>query len=261
MTNFYFHADNTASLLPSGPKEESTTSYVFDPSNPQTTNGGNNLPDSIGGSIPCGPLDQAEIDTRSDVVNFETSVMEEELALTGPLFATLFVGSDAIDTDFMVRISDVYPDGQALLIMDNAVRMRWRENTLTPMYMEKGVVYEVNMNIWNTSYVVAKGHALRFSISSSNNPRFSVNPNNGLLLADEQYPGDNVTATNSIYHSARYPSHVTLPVVSKLLQLPEVHVLKEVQTAYPSLTNEVLAKYGDKLNSHIGMRKNKNKRV
>ncbi len=97
-----------------------------------------------------------------------------------------------------------------------------------------GVIYEVNMNLWNTSYVFAPGHKMRIAVSSSNNPRFSVNPNNGILLADPSYPGQNITAVNTIYHSARYPSHITLPVVNKL-QLPKVNVLKEVQLAYPSL--------------------------
>jgi len=76
---------------------------------------------------------------------------------------------------------------------------------------------------------------LRFAISSSNYPRFSVNSNNGLLLSDDAYPGVNVTATNSIYHSHEYPSYFTLPVVQKF-QLPQVHDLEaEFKTAYPSV--------------------------
>ena len=162
--------------------------------------------------------------------------------MTGPLFATLYVSSDAVDTDFMVRISDVYPTGEVRLLQDNAIRMRWRENTLTPVYMSKGRVYKVELNLWNTSYVVAPGHALRFSVSSSNWPRFSVNPNNGVILNDPNYPGQNITAQNSLYHSLKYPSKVTLPVVNKRLQLPNVHVVKEVQTAYPQITDELITK-------------------
>jgi hypothetical protein len=89
----------------------------------------------------------------------------------------------------MVKISDVYPTGEARLLQDNAVRMRWREGGLEPVNMKKGEVYKVELSLWNTSYVVAPGHNLRFVVSSSNFPRFSVNPNNGLLLADENYPG------------------------------------------------------------------------
>lgn len=187
---------------------------------------GNNL------ELPCGPLDQSEVDTRDDVLTFTTALYEDELALTGPLTATLYVGSDAIDTDFTVKISDVYPTGEVRLLQDSAIRMRWREGTLDPVYMEVGQVYEVEVTLWNTSYIVAPGHALRFSVSSSNYPRFSINRNNGVLLSSED-PGANITATNTLYHSFKYPSHVNLPVVKKL-QLPKIHDVKmEVQKAYP----------------------------
>jgi putative CocE/NonD family hydrolase len=138
----------------------------------------------------------------------------------------------------------VYPTGEVRILQDNAVRMRWRENTLTPVYMTKGEVYRVEMNLWNTSYVVAPGHALRVSVSSSNFPRFSVNPNNGILIADAAYPGTNITATNVLYQSLRYPSKVTLPVVPhKSIQMPEVHVLKEVAAAYPHINEEYVRKH------------------
>ena len=175
------------------------------------------------------------------------------MPLTGPLYATIYVSSDAIDTDFMVKIADVYPTGESRIIQDNAVRMRWRENTLEPVYMQKNEIYKVEMNLWNTSFVVAPGHALRFSISSSNYPRFSVNPNNGILFADAKYPGQNITAINVLYHSVKYPSKVTLPVVHKR-QIPEVHILKEVQKAYPVLTEEYIRKNAKTLNAMLKKR-------
>ena len=122
--------------------------------------------------IPCGPLDQSEVDTRDDVLTFTTPLYEDELALTGPLTAVLYVSSDCIDTDFTVKISDVYPTGEVRLIQDSALRMRWREKGLEPVYMEQGQIYEIEMTLWNTSYVIAPGHAIRFSVSSSNYPRY-----------------------------------------------------------------------------------------
>lgn len=243
VAKYYLHSDGSASTsVPAAGEAESTT-YVFDPSNPQTTKGGNNL----FSDAPCGPLDQAEIDTREDVIVFQTAVMTEELVLTGALNAQLYVSSDAIDTDFMVRISDVYPTGEARLIQDSAVRMRWREGTTTPVYMEKGQVYPAHMSLWNTSYIVAPGHALRFAISSSNYPRFSVNNNNGLLLADEAYPGEPIVATNSIYHSEQYPSYIELPIVKKS-ELPEIHNLKaEFEMSYPDIDYDVAMKTGPAL--------------
>jgi putative CocE/NonD family hydrolase len=258
MTDYYFHGEGTATTNVDGdPNAEDldSTSFKYDPADPVPTYGGNNLPPDIGGSIPCGPWDQTPADQRDDVLKFQTTAVEEPLYLTGPMFSTLYVSSDAIDTDFTIKISDVYPTGEARILQDSAVRMRWREASAEPIYMEIGQVYEVEVMLWNTSYVVAPGHALRFSVSSSNFPRFSVNPNNGLLLADPIYPGDNITAVNTLYHSPKYPSRVKLPIVDKS-QLPMVHVLKEMQESYPELLNDSnLKKYNtylqQKLRNHF----------
>lgn len=250
-TKFYFHGDRSAST--NKPEKESelpeSTTYTFDPSNPQPTQGGNNL----WSDAPCGPLDQAELDTRADVITFQTPVFTEELPLTGAINGHLFVSSDAIDTDFMVRMSDVYPTGEARLIQDSAVRMRWRNGGLTPQYLVKGAVYPASISLWNTSYVVAPGHSLRFSISSSNYPRFSINANNGLLLADPAYPGQNITAVNSIYHSAAYPSYMELPVVHKH-QLPQTHGIEGMfKAAYPQVDYAFAMEKGPELLERFAM--------
>jgi len=246
MVDYFLNADK--SLTPKNAATDALFSYKSDPNNPVPTAGGANLPDSIGGSIPCGPLDQSEVDKRDDVVLFNTEVLSSELALSGTILAKLFVSSDMIDTDFMVRISDVYPTGEVRLLQDSAVRMRWRDATLTPVYMEKGNIYEITVNLWNTSYVVAPGHALRVAVQSSNYPRFSVNGNNGVLLADPSYPGSLNVATNTIFVGAKYPSRVILPVVDKKSQMPEIHILKEVKdlyTAFEDIEEEVLVKAAD----------------
>jgi putative CocE/NonD family hydrolase len=186
MTDFYLHGDKTATqtIPKTSDTTSQSTSYKYDPADPVPTLGGNNLPDSIGGSIPCGPLDQTPVDSRADVLTFDTPVFDSDLPLTGPLFATIFVGSDAIDTDFTVKISDIYPNGGPVrLLQDSAVRMRWRENGITPVPMKNGEVYKMEVNLWNTS--------------------------------------------------------------------PNVHVLKEVQTSYPALTNALITKLTTKLNDMI----------
>ena len=248
MTDYFLNADKKMSTK-ALPKQDSF-SYKTDPNDPIPTAGGANLPDSIGGSIPCGPLDQSEVDKRDDMVLFNTDVFADELALSGPMLAKLFVSSDMIDTDFMVRISDVYPTGEVRLIQDNAVRMRWREETLTPVPMEKGQIYEITVNLWNTSYVVAPGHALRVAVQSSNFPRFSVNGNNGVLLADPLYPGTLQVATNTLFVGGdKYPSRLLLPVVDKRRQMPEIHILKEVSSVYSGFEHfeeELLMKVADR---------------
>jgi len=240
LTDFYLHADRSAGSKPDSSQQHST-SYKVDPADPILTIGGNNLPPDIGGTIHCGPEDQSPVDSRADVLAFNTAPFTDNFYMTGALTATLYVSSDAVDTDFMIKVSDLYPTGEAILIQDNGFRMRWREEPASggqPVYVEKGKVYEIKIVMSETSWVIPAGHSLRFSVQSSNNPRFSVNPQNGILLKDPSYPGPNITATNTLYHSAQYPSRVTLPKVNKL-QLPPVHVLKEVQTAYPDLTMEM----------------------
>lgn len=236
--DYFMHAGGALTKSFASSSEAENSTYTYDPANPVPTMGGSNLPPDIGGTIECGPLDQAEIDKRSDVLVFNTEVLTDELPITGAIFATLFVGSDAVDTDFMVRLSDVYPTGEARIIQDNGFRMRWRNSgtvCVMPVEMAAGKIYEIELSLANTSYIVAPGHALRVAVTSSNYPRFSVNPNNGLLLADPAYPGDNVTAHNVLYHSTRHRSRITLPIVNRF-ELPEVRILKEVQTAYPHLT-------------------------
>jgi len=237
--DFYLQDGGVLSETSSTDSSDSSTSLVFDPSDPVPTQGGNNL------EIPCGPLDQSEVEERADNLVFSSGVLEEDLVLTGPMFATLFVSSDAVDTDFMVKISDVLPSGESRLLMDNAFRMRWREMLSEPTMMEEGEVYEISLNMWNTSYVFPAGHQLRVSVSSSNYPRFSINPNNGRMLKDEDFTM-NVTATNTIYHSAQYPSKITLPTVDKD-QLPEFYLIKAFERNFPEMgsAEEVIARYGD----------------
>lgn len=156
-------------------------------------------------------------------------------------------------------MSDVYPTGEARLIQDSAVRMRWRDNTIEPSYLTPGKVYQAYISLWNTSYVVAPGHSLRFAVSSSNYPRFSVNYNNGLLLSDPAYPGEPIVVTNSIHHSSEHPSYFELPIVKKV-QLPQVHNIKgEFEAAYPDVDYERVIQDGPKLLENLMMSKRMNK--
>ena len=120
------------------------------------------------------------------------------------------------------------------MIQDSAVRMRWREGGLEPVMMVPGTVYEITASLWNTSYVIAPGHSLRLVVTSSNDPRFSVNPNNGYPLASPD-TGPVITANNVLYHSTQYPSHFKLPVV-QMSQLPELSDIKgQFNRAFPNL--------------------------
>lgn len=223
-TNYYIHGNGSMMTTPQEARSNNPTSasYVHNPSNPVPTLGGNNL------EIPCGPKDQsaAEQGARPDVLTFTTPPLAEDVWVTGPLTATLYVSSDAPDTDFMGRISEYYPStGKSHLVQDGAVRMRWREYEQgpDPLRMEEGTVYEISMSLWNTSKVFTAGNSIRFSVASSNYKRFSVNPNNFCPLANVTCrPAQN--ATNTLHHSAEYPSRITLPTIAPT-QVPPFSVL------------------------------------
>jgi len=209
-TKFYLQPSGVLSADFENVNDDSaSTSFTYDPTNPVPTVGGNNL------AMTCGPLDQRPVEKRADVISFTSSPLTSPLAITGPINVLLYVSSSAVDTDFTAKLTDVYPDGTSQLIQDGAIRMRWREYDV-PTLMKPNTTYEVLISLWNSSWVFSPGHSLRVSISSSNYPRFSVNPNNGFPLAQQ---GPNITALNTVFHSTSYPSAIILPVVS-LSQLP-----------------------------------------
>jgi putative CocE/NonD family hydrolase len=136
--------------------------------------------------------------------------------------AVLFVSSNCTDTDFVVKVTDVFPNGTSLLVQDGIVRMRWRDGGTQPSLIVPGLVYSVTVDIWSTSYIFNPSHAIRLTVTSSNSPRFSVNPNTGRPLVDTTPP---VVALNSVFAGASHPSRLLLPVVS-LDDLPEVSLTR-----------------------------------
>ena len=186
------------------PGDGGTTAYIFDPDDPSPTICGNNM------NLDAGPCDQRAIEARDDVVVFETEVLTVPMEITGRIVAHLFVDIDRPDTDLMVRMTDVYPDGRSMLIADGAFRLATRGSTtgLTPL--TPGEVVEGVVDLWSTSLILNVGHRLRISITSSNWPRFSVNRNNGL-----PYPasvmGEGEPVTVRIHHDSQYASYLEVP--------------------------------------------------
>ena len=138
------------------------------------------------------------------------------MEVIGPLELVLFASSDCIDTDFTGKLIDVYPPnedypaGYALNIQDSVIRARYRDRKEPPEFLEPGRVYELDMQFFPTSNLFKKGHRIRLDVSSSNFPRFDVNPNTGEPLMSN---GLWKIATNTIYHDAEHPSHMVLPLV------------------------------------------------
>jgi putative CocE/NonD family hydrolase len=168
--------------------------------------------DIYGAKPPYGPLA-----ARRDVLVYESAPLESSVEVIGPVEVKLWVSSDAPDTDFTAKLIDLYPpsadypNGYALNITDGIQRMRYRASWSQPEMMQPGEVYPVTIVLYPTANRFAAGHRIRLDISSSNFPRFDVNPNTGEPL------GRNTrlrVAHNTVHHSARHPSHVVLPVSS-----------------------------------------------
>jgi putative CocE/NonD family hydrolase len=122
------------------------------------------------------------------------------------------LSSDVKDTDVTIKLIDVHPDGSAYNLDETIQRVRYREGYEKEVFMEKGTVYKVALTPMSTSNYFKKGHRIRIEVSSSNFPRFARNLNTGGNNYDEK---DAITARNSIHHSAKYPSHIKLPMVNK----------------------------------------------
>ncbi len=183
--------------------EPSVYTYDYDPLDPVPTVGGQNL------FIEKGPYDQSSVEQRNDVIVFTTDVLSEPVWITGPVTARLFVSSDQVDTDFTVKLTDVYPDGRSMLITDGILRMRNRNSLENWDFMEPGEIYEIEIDLWSTAYIFNEGHQIRVSVSSSNAPRFLPNPN----TADGYKKNLTVNvAENTLYVGSEHPSRLILPV-------------------------------------------------
>lgn len=247
-TPYYLYEDGGLRADPPSAPESSTT-FAFDPSRPVPTVGGQSssfadlLPPParvarasaadadvrLSEIVSGGGFDQREtpslfgceppflpLASRPDVLVFQTQPLEEEMEVTGPVAVHLWVASSAIDTDVTAKLIDVYPrseaypDGYALNLTDSILRLRYRDGSPTPSFLTPGAVVRVTITLYPTSNLFAIGHRIRLDVSSSNFPRFDVNPNTGDPLGTERH---RAIAENTIFHDAARPSHVVLPVI------------------------------------------------
>lgn len=214
-TKYFLHsAGNANSLRGNGDlsttasHSESSDQYVYDPSNPVPTIGGPLCCDSE--HLAPGPRDQRPAESRNDVLIFTTKPSTGDFEVTGHVSLELYAKSSAVDTDFTAKLIDVWPDGFAQNLTEGIVRARYRDSQEKPELMNPGQIYKFTIDLWSTSNVFRKGHALRLEISSSNFPRFDRNTNTG---ENAEFARRYVPATNTIFHDAQHPSALTLPVV------------------------------------------------
>jgi putative CocE/NonD family hydrolase len=224
---FYLHGDGSLNAHAPTSSEVAATAYQFDPAHPVPTIGGGvskrlkdgaydqrERPDMAGSRPPYLPLR-----SRTDVLVFESEILKQNVALAGPVEVTLFAASTAVDTDFTAKLIDVYPPsadfptGFDLNLTDGIVRASYRDHFETRQLLVPGRIYTLIVRPFDTANVVKKGHRLRLDISSSNFPRFDVNPNTGEPLGLSRLLR---TAENTIYHDPTHPSAV------KVFLMPDV---------------------------------------
>lgn len=195
----------TESLPVSG---DSHSTIIFDPRDPSPTVGSCTLTEELG----QGPYDQSPVvESRDDILIFTSEVLAEPLKHCGKPKVKLFVSSDALDTDFAVRLCDVYPDERSMILRDNIFRMRFRDGFTVndTAFMDEGVIYEIEIELANTCHTFLPGHRIRLDVTSSNYPRFNNNMNDG---GDMYVAGDTLIATNQVFHETTNASYLELMV-------------------------------------------------
>jgi len=202
-------------LTTPSPGDESPDHYRYDPADPVPTLGGNH---SVGSYNPGlydfvkpGPYDQRPIEDRPDLLSYTTDPLARDTEVTGPVVVKLYAASSARDTDFVAKLTDVYPDGRSINITEGVIRARFREDVWgNPKLIEPGRVYEYTIDLQVTSNVFRGGHRIRVDLMSSNFPIWDRNLNTG---HDPPTDTEIQTARQTIHHDRARPSHIVLPVV------------------------------------------------
>lgn len=197
---YYLHEGGRLNTTP--PRaERSATSLLADPKSPA----------EIPGRAFPGARDARAFESQQQVKTFTTDVLTEPVEWTGKVRAELYVASSARDTDFIVRISDVYPDGRSILIADYVRRARYREGFEREVLMEAGTIYRVAFQVGWMSQIFNRGHRIRVTVASTGAPFYEPNPNTGEPLTIDP-PQRTVVAENQIHHQRRHASRILAPV-------------------------------------------------
>jgi uncharacterized protein len=198
-TSYYLTESHTlSSAKPSGAGK---LSYISDPKDPVPAIGGNNL------MMDRGPMDQRPVSSRADVLKFQTEPLQQPVEIVGPIAAELAVSTDAEDTDFIVKLVDVYPNGYEALVMDQGSKLRYQVKKDGAARPEKNKVYPIKVDLWSTSLVFNTGHKIEVLVQSTNSPRFDVHSNTWEPVKSYDQA---VKATNTVVLDGR--SKIVLPV-------------------------------------------------
>ncbi|HEV8409306.1 MAG TPA: CocE/NonD family hydrolase [Gemmatimonadaceae bacterium] len=213
-TDFYIHSagkaigaagDGTLDTLP--PKAEPADTFTYDPRKPTPY-----LVDARELELSLNEDYQKVHATRKDLLAFTSAPFTKEMEITGPMSATIYAASDALDTDWNVMLLDVFPDGRAMRIQDGVARARFREGFDKPKPLVPGTVYQYDIDMWYTGIVIPAGHKLRVTIASAAFPKYDRNLNTG---GDNERDTKFVSAHQQVLHDAEHPSRIRLPVIPR----------------------------------------------
>lgn len=181
--------------------------YRYDPNDPVPTLGGNNC---CGTPTVAGPKDQRPLAQRKDILVYTGEALSEPLAIAGPVKMKLFAATDGPDTDWVVKLIDVHPNGFAMNVCEGILRARYRKGADKPELLKAGEVYEYEVDLVGTANVFLPGHRIRVDITSSHFPQFDRNPNTGEPFGTSAKVR---VAQQTVFHTAQRASHILLPVV------------------------------------------------
>ncbi len=196
--------------------DEPADRYAYDPADPVPTIGGVSsvltMTQGAQTRVTPGPRDQRELERRDDVLVYTSEALEGDLEVIGPVEMVLYAASSAKDTDFIVRLCDVHPNGLSIFVTEGILRARYRDSNEgdSTELLEPGEVAEYRIRCYPAAIVFRTGHRLRLDVTSSSFPRFSRNLNNG---EDVGTSTRMVVAEQTVLHTDVYPSHVLLPVI------------------------------------------------
>jgi uncharacterized protein len=181
--------------------------YRYDPNDPVPTLGGNNC---CGTPTLAGPRDQRPLAARKDILVYTGEPITQSLAIAGPVKMKLFAATDGPDTDWVVKLIDVHPNGFAMNVCEGILRARYRKGTDKPELLKPGEAYEFEVDLVGTANVFLPGHRIRVDITSSHFPQFDRNPNTGEPFGTSAKVR---VAQQTVFHTAQRGSHILLPVV------------------------------------------------
>ena len=204
--------DDDARLDRQPPADEPPDRFEYDPRDPAPSMGGNLSSRLITTHAETrmrgGPVEQAPIERRSDVLVYTSSALEDDLEVSGPVELVLYAESSARDTDFVARVTDVDPAGRSFVLTEGILRARYRGGLERMELLEPNEAAEFRVRLYPMSHVFRAGHRIRLQVTSSCFPRFTRNLNTG----EDVGTGTRMqTARNTVLHTAAYPSHLRLP--------------------------------------------------